>query len=323
MKREHQSASQKRMAEINKRGLIELGKYLQEVGYSFTTVTPLTHARNRDRRRRAETLRDIFGWSLPFDKRLLSGTEFHLLTRAGVLEPYADGWRSIVRWSSLEDRLLVHSAYPTDEVDAVFFGPDTYRFVRLVKAFIGSGPEIRRAIDVGTGSGAGAITVAREYPQAQVVAGDINPRALAFCAVNAELAGRNNISLLLANLLAGAEGSFDLIVANPPYMIDPLERSYRHGGNAFGAELSWRIVEEAITKLSPGGTLLLYTGVAIIDGMDRFHERLRDYLRDLPCCWQYEEVDPDVFSEELLTTAYAEVERIAVVCLKLTWQGYS
>ena len=318
-----QATLEKARGKIDKRGLVELGGYLQQKGYRFITVTPLTHARNRDRHRRANSLRDIFGWSLPFPRSLLSDDEFQLLERAGVLEPYADSWRSTVRWSSLADTLMAHSAYPTDEEDAVFFGPDTYRFVRLVREFLRHGPAPARAVDIGSGSGAAAMVIARECPQAQVVASDINPRAVDFCAVNAELAGVNNLHPVLSNLLADTEGCFDLIVANPPYMVDPLGRSYRHGGEAFGAEVSWRIVEEALPRLSHGGTLLLYTGVAIIGAVDMFHERLAVRLQGQPCTWHYEEIDPDVFSEELLTAAYATVERIAVVCLRLTWQGDS
>ena len=303
---------------INKKGLLKLGRYLQRKDYHFTTVTPLTHARNRERHRRAENLRDIFGWSLPFDKALLSSEEFDLLEEAGVLEPYADNWRSIVRWSSLNGLLMVHSAYPTDTADAVFFGPDTYRFARLIGNFISRRPDIRRAVDIGTGSGAGAIVIGRECPQAQVAAVDINPRALVFSAVNAELADMHNVRPVRSDLLADTRGGFDLVVANPPYMIDPLGRSYRHGGDDLGAELSWRIVDEALTRLTPGGTLLLYTGVAIVDGVDMFRQRLVARLGGVSCHWHYEEIDPDVFSEELLTAAYARVERIAVVGLQLT-----
>ena len=44
--------------------------------------------------------------------------------------------KSRVRLATIDDLLFVHSAFPTDPPDAVFFGPDTYRFVRFVRSFL-------------------------------------------------------------------------------------------------------------------------------------------------------------------------------------------
>ncbi|MFP3374385.1 methyltransferase, partial [Pseudomonas sp. SIMBA_068] len=81
-------------------------------------------------------------------------------------------------------------------------------------------------------------------PHAQVSALDINPLALRYTAINAALAGISNVSVEPSDLLYGVTGTFDLIVANPPYMLDLNARTYRHGGGALGAELSLRIVEQ-------------------------------------------------------------------------------
>ena len=51
-----------------------------------------------------------------------------------MLRADGDGWRSALRVSSLGDQLYFHSAYPTCEPNAVFFGPDTYRFLRALQA---------------------------------------------------------------------------------------------------------------------------------------------------------------------------------------------
>jgi methylase of polypeptide subunit release factors len=221
-----------------------------------------------------------------------------------------------VRWSSLGDLLCVHSAYPTDATDAVFFGPDTYRFAQLIGLFLRAGNHsVRRAVDIGCGSGAGALLIARAFPQAQVLAVDINRQALRFTAVNAKLAGTTNLKSIPSNLLHDVEGDFDLIIANPPYMMDAQERAYRHGGGELGADLSVKILETALSRLAPRGTLVLYTGVAMIEGYDPFLEILKQRLSGQSCSWHYWEMDPDVFSEELLKPAYAEVERIAAVAL--------
>jgi hypothetical protein len=59
--------------------------------------------------------------------------------------------------------------------------------------------------------------------------------------------------------------------------------------------------------------VLLYTGVAIVDGRDELREALADQLPALGCTLRYRELDPDVFGEELVKPAYAEVERIAAI----------
>lgn len=304
--------------------LVQLGRRLQADGYRFITPTPLTHQRvnTRAEGRRAETLRDVFGWSRPFEPGLLSADEQRQLQQAQVLEERNGRLKSRVRWSSLDDLLFVHSAFPTEAADSVFFGPDTYRFAQLIHAHLQQNfAPIRRAVDIGCGAGVGAILIARARREAEVLALDINPEALRMTAINAALAEVANVSVEASDVLQDVDGYFDLIVANPPYMADPAERAYRHGGGALGAELSLRIVEQSLVRLAPGGSLLLYTGAAMVDGRDPFLEALAPRLEAPGFGWTYRELDPDVFGEELLTPGYQRVERIAVVALTVTRLG--
>jgi len=301
--------------------LLQLGRRLQADDYRFTTVTPLTHQRNNARleNSQARSLRDVFGWSRPFDSNLLPQAELQALLSSGVLRAHAGLWISEVRWSSLGDLLLAHSAYPTVGHDAVFFGPDTYRFAQAIEDHLHTSLQpIRTAVDIGCGSGAGAILIGRARRDAQVLAVDINPTALRFTAVNAALAGVENVSAWHSDLLAGTCGDFDLIVANPPYMQDVQERAYRHGGGQLGSELSVRIAREAVKRLAPGGTLLLYTGAPCVDGVDLFLEQVRAVVDTPDLVWSYREMDPDVFGEELETQTYALAERIAAVVLTVS-----
>ncbi|MFK0091971.1 methyltransferase [Pseudomonas sp. NPDC090592] len=304
--------------------LLQLGHRLRADGYRFTCVTPATQARvnARAEAQQARTLRDVFGWSRPFAGPLLSPDQLEQLRLAGVLQAQGALWRSNVRWSSLDDLLLVHSAWPTDSRDAVFFGPDSYRFAQLIHDHLRSTPErVQHAVDIGCGSGVGALLIARAAQHAQVCAVDINPMALRHTAINAALAGVANVSVERSDLLDDIAGTFDLIVANPPYMLDAGQRAYRHGGGALGAELSLRIVEQARERLSPGGTLLLYTGVAIVEGRDALLEAMRLRLAGPAFSWFYRELDPDVFGEQLLEPGYEQVERIAAVALTVTRRG--
>ncbi|WP_416397225.1 methyltransferase [Allohahella sp. A8] len=304
--------------------LLALGRYLIASGYHYTVVTPATHEFNNARAgsRRAQDLRDVFGWSRPFERAIVGDELFEQMHRAEVLLPHGQIWRSALRWSSLSGLLFAHSAYPTEADDSVFFGPDTYRFASLIEAYLQSSDKtVQRAVDIGCGSGAGAVLVARGRPEAQVLGVDINPKALRLTAVNAKLAETPNVVSRQSNLLNDVEGEFDLIVANPPYMLDAQERAYRHGGGELGSGLSFQIVESALQRLASGGTLLLYTGIAIVNGHDGFLQALRERLNNERCTWHYREIDPDVFGEELLKPAYADVERIAAVALTLVREG--
>ena len=296
--------------------LLALGLALRRAQYRHVTVTPATHQRvaRRPRNDGAASLADVFGWSRRFRDGDLPQHLVALMRVADVLHADGDGWRSSVRVSSLGDQLYFHSAYPTSAANAVFFGPDTYRFVRALKAELGDQP-VARAVDIGCGAGPAAIAIALHYPDAEVLAVDINDDALRMTAVNASLADAGGVRPLHSDLLAAADGSFDLIVANPPYLLDPCARAYRHGGGDLGEGLSQRIVATALERLAPGGRLLLYTGVAIVDGQDPFLARIAPMLQAVGAEWSYEELDPDVFGEELDEAEYRCADRIAAVWL--------
>ena len=300
--------------------LVQLVRELRDAGYTFITVTPATHERvnRRPANARARTLRDVLGWSRPFGPGVLPERIVELMDAAGVLERDGDEWRSLIRVSSYDGELFVHSAFPTTAEDSVFFGPDSYRMADAAAAHVErrSAP-VRRAVDIGCGTGVGAITVAKRSPGAEVFAADINPRALRLARVNAVLAGTDGVRPCESNLLSGVDGDFDLIVSNPPFMIDPAGREYRDGGPQ-GHELSMRIVDQAAERLADGGSLVLFAGTAIIDGADPFLAAAEKHLAGTGLSWTYREVDPDVYDEELDGPAYAHAERIAVVLLTAT-----
>ncbi len=303
--------------------LLRLAATLRDGGYRFITPTPATHERVNRRAGNAwaRGVEDVFGWSRPFREGVLAPGIVALMEEAGVLARAGEDWRSLVRLSSLGDALFLHSAYPTDAADAVFFGPDTYRFASALDAHLAARPApVRRAVDIGCGAGPGAVLIALSRPGAEVLAVDINEAALRLTRVNAALAGADNIAAHRRDLLSGVPGQFDLIVSNPPYLVDPAARAYRHGGGPLGAGLSLAIVAAAPARLAPGGTLLLYTGAAVVNGTDPFRMAAAERLRGQGIRWTYCEVDPDVFGEELAGGAYAETDRIAAVVLTATKQ---
>lgn len=306
------------MNSLDADALLALGYSLRAAGYRFVTVTPNTHRRvnRRPANAHAQDLRGVFGWSRPFAPEVLPPGMLALMERAGIVAGEDDALCATLRASTLGELLLFHSAYPTSDIDAVFFGPDTYRFVGAMEracAWLGAGPT--RAVDIGCGNGAAAIALARRYPHAEVIGADVNAKALDLAMVNGRLNGVHNFATCRSDLFDGLHGDFDLIVANPPYILDEEELPYRHGGGERGAELSRRIVEQGLDRLRPGGSLMLYTGVALSGPDDHLLEALRPLLERVCDRWSYEELDPDIFGSQLGEPGYEDVERIAAVWL--------
>jgi len=261
----------------------------------------------------------VFGWNRSFFADLLPRSLFESLQAAEVLERAGGhgSWRSTVRFSTIGELLFAHSAFPTNSRDAVFFGPDSVRFVN---ALLRAAPRAERIADIGCGTGVGGIMLARREPAPRrLILADINQRALQLARVNAELAGVE-AEFVESDVLNQVEGDIDLVVANPPYLRDDEHRWYRDGAGEYGEALGARMVREALQRLRQnprGGTLVLYTGAAIVaGGDDTFLASIIDDLQRTDARYSYEELDPDVFSEELTRPAYRNVERIAAVFLQ-------
>lgn len=139
-----------------------------------------------------------------------------------------------------------------------------------------------RIVDVGTGSGAIAVTLAKHLPAAAVVATDISSEALAVARSNVErhsVSGR--VSLVCCDLLEhpALAGPFDLIVSNPPYVREDefasLPRDVRDHEPAValvagptGLEVVERLVAAAVGRLAPDGWLLVEIGPATAAGAE-------------------------------------------------------
>lgn len=147
--------------------------------------------------------------------------------------------------------------------------PETEQLMELILR--GSLPERPKVLDVGTGSGVIALTLAAELPEAEVSAVDISPDALALAGENAERLGlKDKIHFLQSDLLSGVEGAFDLIVANLPYIaaeeIASLSREVKHDpvlaldGGTVGSEIIERLISQARGHLNRGGRLALEIG---------------------------------------------------------------
>lgn len=175
--------------------------------------------------------------------------------------------------------------------------PETEHVIETVLDLIPApGSEIR-IVDVGTGSGAIALALAREFSNAEIHATDISSSALEIAQANAaRLELNDRVRLHNGDLLEGLSGSFDLIVSNPPYVGESEEdqvqlevrkfepRTAVFGGPK-GTEVIERLIPQALEKLRPGGWLVFEISGTIVD-------QVQPLLKD----WDELKVIPDLQS---------------------------
>ncbi len=152
--------------------------------------------------------------------------------------------------------------------------PDSERLVELACAQLPKGAP-SQALDIGTGTGAIALAIASERPQAQVIATDISDDALALARENADALGLTERVRLaqgdLFDALTSSDGPFDVIVSNPPYVgTDELalvatetrehEPHLALFAGADGLDVLRALIPQALSHLKPGGALLCEMG---------------------------------------------------------------
>ena len=130
---------------------------------------------------------------------------------------------------------------------------------------------VHRALDLCTGSGCLAIQLADHYPAAEVDAVDISLDALEVAAYNVQDYGfEDRINLIHTDLFEGLEGTYDLIISNPPYVdaqsVADLPEEYLHepkialGSGEDGLDATRQILLHAAKYLNPKGILLVEIG---------------------------------------------------------------
>jgi release factor glutamine methyltransferase len=150
--------------------------------------------------------------------------------------------------------------------------PETEQLVEVLIADCGLRIADWKILDVGTGSGVIALTLAKEFPEAKISGTDISEDALALARENAARLGLSDrVRFFKSNLLENVDGIFDLIVANLPYIAardrHTLSREVLHdpevalfvGGQ--GDEFVRELIGQAPARLRPGGMLALEIGL--------------------------------------------------------------
>jgi release factor glutamine methyltransferase len=145
------------------------------------------------------------------------------------------------------------------------------------------GFEQPRVLDVGTGTGAIALAIADEVPDARVTAMDVSADALALARENLYLTGVNGrVRLVEHDLTSGlGHGDFDLVVSNPPYVepdelptLQPEVRDWEPRIALVASGATEKLAEAATEALRPGGWLVLETAAGAGERVERLLSEL-------------------------------------------------
>ena len=213
-------------------------------------------------------LRDLFG-----DKM------FETLSSLDVFYPCSELWASRIDLYSVEGlylatdhRYMLDEEIRLPEAPVMYIGQDSRGLVHAAPR-----KPCAKLLDLCTGSGIQALSGSRYATEAVGV--DLNPRAVRFARFNAQLNGITNVRFLQDDLYNSFQDeTFDIILANPPFVPSPCsDLRYRDGGHTGEAVLA-RIISEADLYMSHGGQLHIVTDLVNID----------EYATKLQHWWQGE-----------------------------------
>jgi SAM-dependent methyltransferase len=229
-----------------------------------------------------DTLLRLFFFDLPADIEAVQSAVAPMTPEEwqalGLLEPDGNGVRTTFTLRPFE-QLLLASDWPKNRHrrnHVTGFGATSQQLAQLTLRW-----PSRRTLDLGTGNGVQALLAAAH--STEVLAVDLNPRALRFAAFNAQLNGVERMTCAEGNFFEPAGGQrFDLIVSNPPFVIGPESRYLYRDSGMRADHLCECIVRAAPSYLNEGGVCQLLCNVASIGGQS-WQGRLAEWLTDSGC----------------------------------------
>jgi methylase of polypeptide subunit release factors len=277
----------------------QFGDALRQAGYSEAglrqavgTSSSLSHdpraidvARRRLPSARAlQTLIKLFclGIPVPTDEltRAVGRTTVDHLARLAVVTQERDSIIPLIAIDTAQDLLIAYDParrgelLPTDHV--IGLGPAPRTLAALtVRSRAG------RVLDLGTGSGIHALLALNHCDE--VVATDINPRALAYTRFNAALNRLTTPTTHQGDLFQPvADEAFDLIVANPPYVLSPDSNLHFRDSGMAGDGLSRTVVRQAARHLNDGAFASILVSWAHRED-EAWAEPLAGWVRGVGC----------------------------------------
>lgn len=163
-----------------------------------------------------------------------------------------------------------------------------------------------KILDIGTGSGAIAISLGRNLPTSRIIGSDIEEKALSLASENKERLKASNVSFIKSDLFEEISEKFDIIISNPPYInqtdYDKLdERLYHEPKSALlasedGLYYYKRIIKDAKAYLNQGGRLVFEIGY---DQKQRICELLNESdFKNITCMKDYNDFDRFIIAEK-------------------------
>jgi methylase of polypeptide subunit release factors len=212
-------------------------------------------------------------------RRALVPSTPEALVAVGLLEPGDGGLAAVLQLTPLNHLLLTadpvwaREIHPKHVVSAG--GPS------LTLAHMTIRRPVRRTLDVGSGNGVQAFLAASHSDS--VVGVDRNPRAVNVAAFNAQLNDIRNTTFVTGDLYAPVQGQrFDLIVANPPYVLSPGSKFLYRDSGLKGDEIAQRVIREGAALLDDGGFLQLTCEWAHLAGTD-WRQRVAGWFDGTGC----------------------------------------
>lgn len=206
-------------------------------------------------------------------KKIFGERVFDALAGFGLFIRRGGAWASRVDifcadglYVATDHRYMLLEEDRIDENPVMYIGMDSMGLVH-------SAPRVSvdRVLDLCTGSGIQALAASR---YAHIVIGaDINPRAVRFARFNAQINGIENVEFIQGNLYQAVSGkSFDLIIANPPFVPSPRNKLRFRDGGAGGEDILDAIVSQAADHLTETGKLHIVTDLV---NLDSYNDKLR------------------------------------------------
>jgi methylase of polypeptide subunit release factors len=279
-----------------------LGDALRGLGYEADTISDLIGddvaereevvvAERRLSESPLESMIRLLYLELPVPERKIDSGVVESLLALGLVSRSGDALEPLARVVPVDETLLASDGFTRDADDP----PDyvaTYTPTARTCDLLTPRPRVKRALDVGTGSGIHALLAGRHAKH--VVAIDVNARALAYTELNAALNGLDNIECRNGSFFDPVDGeTFDLITCNAPFVVSPEQRwAYRDSGFR-GDDVTAHVVREAAEHLADGGYATLLGSWLIVDE-DSPEDRPATWLKTTGCdAWIMTSIESD------------------------------